>query len=150
MKKSQRFQTIVDIKRQQEHKALKAMGEQQQKMQAAKEQLAHLQQYRQDYLNKDADQRVKRVSAILEFRAFIAKLDRAINGQETLVAQLETELQRKRRSWEGLHHQAKNFQKVQDGMAAVELKQEDRREQREVDDRTAQMHRNKLGGLADF
>ena len=81
MKKSKRIQAIVDIKAEQASKALTAVAEQQNKIKAAQAQLLHLQQYRQDYIDKDARSGVKRVSAFLEFRAFIAKLDEALETQ---------------------------------------------------------------------
>lgn len=139
MKRSQRIQNIVDIRAQQTSKALTAVGEQQNKIQAAKQKLTHLQQYRQDYLDKDADNGSKRINAFLAFRAFIAKLDQAINGQEDVIQQLELELIQKRQHWESLHHNTKNLQKVCDGLVATELKTTERREQREADDRSARM-----------
>lgn len=139
MKKSKRIQSIVDIKAEQTNKALIAVGEQQAKIQAAKQQLLHLQQYRQDYIDKDTGNGSKPISAFLAFRAFIAKLDQALEGQETLIQQLERELIRKRQHWEALHHNTNNLQKVCDGLLAGELKIADRREQRESDDRSAQM-----------
>jgi flagellar protein FliJ len=146
VKKSQRFQTIVNLKVQQENKALKDLGQQQQKVQAAKQQLAHLQQYRQDYLDKDTGKSVKRVNAFLEFRAFIAKLDQAIGGQENSIRHLETELHRKRQHWESLHQHTKNLQKVRDGMVLAEVQAVNKREQREADDRASRMSRNNAEG----
>lgn len=146
MKKSKRIQAIVDIKAGQASKALTAVAEQQNKIKAAQAQLLHLQQYRQDYIDKDASSGVKRVSAFLEFRAFIAKLDEALETQAATVQQLEQELTRKRQYWESLHHNTQNLQKVCDGLVASELNAADKREQRESDDRSAQTsHKNAEG-----
>jgi flagellar FliJ protein len=147
VKRSQRIQTIVDIKAQQENSALKALAEQQRKIQAAQQQLEHLQQYRQEYLDNDRESGSKRIHRLLEFRAFIAKLDHAIAGQTDVIQQIETELQRKRKHWESLHHHTKNLQKVCDGMASAELNLESKREQRESDDRASRMSNNTSGGM---
>ncbi len=59
MKRSQRIQSIVDIKAQQASKALAAIGEQQHKLQAAKQQLALLQKYRQDHMQENVGNSAK-------------------------------------------------------------------------------------------
>lgn len=147
MKKSQRIQTIVDLKAQQEHKALQVLGEQQRKVQAARLQLEQLQQYRQDYLDKEAKQDFKRVNSLLEFRAFIAKLDQAISGQEDILKQTEREFLSKRQQWETLHHNTQNLQKVCQGLVKTEERLDNKREQLESDDRASRMSRNHSGGL---
>lgn len=149
MKKSKRIQAIVDIKAEQTSKALTAVVEQQNKITAAQAQLLHLQQYRQDYIDNDARSGVKRVSTFLEFRAFIAKLDEALETQAATVQQLEQELTRKRQHWESLRHNTQNLQKVCDGLVASELKAADKREQRESDDRSAQASRKNAEGMSN-
>ncbi|NOT85322.1 MAG: flagellar FliJ family protein [Methylococcaceae bacterium] len=147
MKRSKRIQSIVDIKAQQENQALKEVAEQQQKTYAAQQQLEHLEQYRQGYLDRDKAGGAQRVSALLEFRAFIAKLDQAIIGQMDVIRQLDIELQRKRKHWESLHQNTKNLQKVCNGMVAAELKIANKREQLESDDRAARMAQQNFGGM---
>ncbi|MEQ1636250.1 MAG: flagellar export protein FliJ [Methylococcales bacterium] len=147
MKRSQRIQTIVDIKAQQENSALKAVAEQQHKIQAAQQQLADLEQYRQSYLDKEQTSGARRVSALLEFRAFIAKLDQAIVGQIDIIKHLESELSHKRKQWESLHHDTKNLQKVCHGMAAAEAKVVNKREQLEADDRASRMTQQNADGI---
>lgn len=149
MKKSKRIQAIVDIRAEQTSNALTAVIEQQNKIQAAKAQLAHLQQYRQDYIDKDANSGVKRVSAFLEFRAFIAKLDEALDTQIATITDLEQGLVRRRQHWEGLHHNTQNLQKVCNGLVANEVKTADKREQRESDDRSAQSSRKNAEAMSD-
>ena len=147
MKKSQRIQTIVDIKAQQESNALKALGEQQNKAQAAKLQLEHLQRYRQEYLEQYSGNGVKRVQSLVDFRAFIVQLDVAIIGQENIVQQAEMEALRQRKCWENLHHNTKNLQKGCDGLVAAESKIANKREQVESDDRASRMSFNNSVGM---
>ena len=143
MKKSQRIQTIVDIKAQQEKKSLEAFGDSQRRHQDAQQQLDHLRQYRQEYLDKFQNHAGvgMNVTALIDFRAFIEKLDQAINGQVQLVQQIELEVMNKRKTWENMHQHTQSLQKVFDGIVAEELKIENKREQVESDDRSSRAFR---------
>lgn len=143
MKKSQRFQSLVDIQAHQEQEALEAMGSCQQKLQALQSQLDHLQNYREEYNRKLGEQQRAgmNVNQLLEFRAFADKLDKAIEGQRQALFQQEREFQRARRHWEECRQRRKSLQKVSDLAAAEELKVENKREQAEQDARAARSTR---------
>ena len=143
MKKSQRIQTIVDIKAQQEQKSLEALGEKLRSHQEAIQQLEHLVQYRQEYLDKFQNNASvgMSVTVLVDFRAFIEKLDQAIAGQAQLVQQAELEVMNKRKNWENKHQHTQSLQKVFDGIVAEEHKLENKREQAESDDRSSRSTR---------
>ncbi len=146
MKKSERIQTLVELKAQQEKNSLEAFGDCQRRVQEARQQHENLQSYRQEYLDKyqgNANAGIG-VAALLDFRAFIEKLDQAIEGQALVVQQTELELMQKRRAWEHLHQQSQSLQKVCDGLIAEEQKIENKREQTESDDRSSRMIRGRL------
>ncbi|MBE0437412.1 MAG: flagellar export protein FliJ [Methylomicrobium sp.] len=139
MKKSERLKTIVELNVTQEKKALETFGQVQKKQVQLQMQIDHLINYRQEYQEKfDAFCKTgARVGQLLEFKSFLDKLDLAINGQEQALQSLETELSRVRGNWIGLHNRTKSLSKLFDAAQADELKQLDRREQIEQDDRVA-------------
>lgn len=149
MKKSQRIKTIVEIKATQEKNALEVLGAVQQKLLAMQAQIESLRNYRQEYqdrFNRLGSDGVK-VAQLLEFRSFIDKLDKAIMGQKQALSSIEAELMAKRKIWESLHQKTHSLQKVCDSALALEMKQEDKREQLEQDERASRIGRNNSGGM---
>lgn len=139
MKKSRRIKTIVELKQKQEKKALEEFGGCQQKTQEVAKQLQDLIAYRQDYQNKYMQLGGGGVGVrqLLDFRAFMSKLDQAIADQQQSLQVMEKELQTKRKIWENAYQRTKSLQKVQNTAQAVELQEEDKREQNEQDDRAS-------------
>jgi len=144
MKRSQRLKSIVEIKAAQEKSALEALGAAQRKLQEMQTQVDSLKNYRLDYQVKftQLGRAGTDVARLLEFRAFMDKLDKAIAGQELALNECQTNLMAKRKYWEGLHQRTQNIQKVCDFARADELKQEDKREQLEQDERACRSGRN--------
>ena len=149
MKKSQRMQMIVEIKATQEKKALEALGAAQRKMLAMQAQLDNLIAYRQGY--QDQFSRLGstgvKVGQLLEFRAFIDKLDQAIAGQQQTMLIFERELTEKRKIWEELHQQGHGLQKLRDSALKSEIQQAAKIEQGEQDERAARVGGNSLNGM---
>jgi flagellar FliJ protein len=149
MKKSQRIKTIVELKAAQEKNALEAWGAAQRKLLAMQTQVEGLGKYRQEYQDK-FDQRGAqgvKVEQLLEFRSFIDKLNKAISGQEHSLRMCETDLITKRKIWEELHQRTHSLQKVCNSALATESRQEDKIEQRELDERASRTGRNSSGGI---
>ncbi len=147
MKKSERLKSIVGIQSQQEKQALEALGMCQRQHLAMTEQLRNLQLYRQEYTTKyDAiETRGASVSEIMEFRAFITKLDKAIDAQQQTVDAKNKELMRFRKNWEQKHQKTKSLQKIVDQAAGEESKLADRLEQLAQDERASRYGRK--GGM---
>ncbi|MGR9045532.1 MAG: flagellar export protein FliJ [Gammaproteobacteria bacterium] len=148
MKKSDRLKTIVELNAAQEKKALEAFGAVQKRQLQTLQQLENLTQYRREYQEKfDAHcSRGLRVNQLIEFRSFMAKLDTAIAGQERMLEQVEAELNSIRGNWLGLHNRTKSLQKICDSAVAAELKEVDKQEQLEQDDRVSSNGRRKEAG----
>jgi len=143
VKKSQRIKTLVKINAAQEKNALEAIGEVRKKLLAAQAQIEHLKNYRREYQDKFdllGGGGIK-VAQLLEFRSFIDKLDEAILGQEQSLTTVENELTDKRKIWEGLRHRTNSLQKVCDTARLAELKQQDKLEQSDQDERAARSGR---------
>ncbi|MGR9114269.1 MAG: flagellar export protein FliJ [Gammaproteobacteria bacterium] len=149
MKKSDRLKTIVELNADQEKKALEAFGAMQKKQLQMQQQLESLTKYRREYQEKFDSfcGSGARIGQLLEFKSFIDKLDKAIVGQERSLQQVETELNSIRGNWVGLHNRTQSLQKICDKAAAAEMKQLDKQEQLEQDDRVSSGRRNGSSGM---
>ena len=150
MKKSQRLKVIVNLYAENEKKALEALGKVQTEKQGAQTQLENLLQYQQEYINKHNDNNGKglNIRQLVEFRAFISKLDKAIDEQKSEISQMEKNIILARKKWEMHHHKTKGIEKVCDGATKEEMKIEEKREQNEQDDRATRLGRNNGTGNA--
>ncbi len=137
MKKSQRLQVLVDLKSNQEKKYLDALGMAQSKKQQKEAQLKNLKDYQQDYLQQHEQTLKKGLSVIklMEFRAFMEKMDKAIAGEEQSLIHIAQEIADLRKNWEVAHITTKNMQKVQNNAHMHELKAAEKKEQLEQDER---------------
>ena len=144
MKKSDRLNTLVALNAEREKQALEAFGASQQKQLQLKQQLESLDHYRRDYQGKlDAccDNGV-RIGQLLEFRAFIEKLDRAIGEQQQGLSRMELELNGLRSQWVGLHQRGLSLEKIRDSARLEEIRAQEKRIQSEQDDRVSCRRRN--------
>jgi flagellar FliJ protein len=139
MKKSQRLKIIVDLNATDEKKALEALGKAQRKKKQLQGKLDELLQYQQDYKQKfqTISEIGVNITQLLEFRAFISKLEIAIDGQKKAVLEQEEEVTFVRKTWERKHQKTKSLQKVCDTALEEEVKMEDKREQKEQDDQAS-------------
>ncbi len=147
MKKSQRIQTIIDIKVPQEQKALEIYGASQRQHSEMQGQVNGLTQYRNEYLdrcNQIGGQGIK-VSRLVEFRSFIDKLDIVIAGQERALSVMEKDMLSKRHEWEGIHRRNQSLRKVHESAIKTEVKHEHKREQSEQDEFAARFGRHRNG-----
>ncbi len=144
MKKSERLSVIIELNAKNEKKALELFGQIQKQKHQAEMQLEHLQSYLQDYKDKYQLQLKMglNVQQLMEFRAFIAKLDKAISEQQQNIIDLDKQLEKARSEWERQHHKTRSMQKVCDAAVREERKAEDKREQNEQDERAARVGRN--------
>ncbi len=139
MKKSERIKSIIEIQNRQEQQALQVLVKQRGKIQDIESQLNNLQEYKQDYLNKHAQKGEASLSihVLMEFRAFISKLDQAIEGQQKTLEQAKNERDKYQREWEKFHQKVTGLQKICDKALANELHIQQRAEQVEQDERAS-------------
>jgi flagellar FliJ protein len=134
---------IVDLKINQEKKYLEALGKQQNIKMQKETQLNSLKSYRQDYIGKNEHLIKSGISVmqLMEFRAFMEKMDKAIEGEEATLKSLNSELERLRKNWEEAHMYTQGMQKIQGNARTNEQKQEEKKEQLEMDDRASRKKR---------
>ncbi len=152
MKRSQRLKLIVDLNAENEKKALEEMGSWQKKIQDVKAQLDSLRLYQQEYKDKyqTLSQSAINIDQLQEFRAFTSKISKAIEEQEKSFVEINEKATSVRKAWERQHQKTQSLQKVCESALAVEIKEEDKREQKEQDDRSSRIGRNSGTGSANY
>lgn len=145
MIKSKRIKTILELKSAQEQDSLEKLAALQRKFVAAQNQVESLKKYRQDYQEKcsrlGANGAI--VGQLLEFRAFLYKLDKAISGQEQVLSQAQGELLAQKKHWEILHNRNQSLDKIYQGQLKKEAKATAKAEQSEQDERASRLGKNK-------
>lgn len=144
MKKSQRLEIIVNLNAEKEKQALDQMGQAQRQRQQAHEQLASLKQYKQEYNDNYSSLGSTgiNVTQLLEFRAFIDKLDKAISEQKQTIVDMDEKLSFTKMAWEQQHQKTTSLTKVCQSALAEEAKLDNMREQKEQDDRSSRTRGN--------
>ncbi len=144
MKKSLRLKVIVDLNAEHEKKALELLGKTQRKKQSIEEQLVNLQQYHLEYTGQlqSSSESGMSINKLLEFKAFISKLELAIEEQKILGFEIDNELIEVRKAWEVKHQKTRSIQKVRNSAVQNENKIEETREQKEQDERAMRVGRN--------
>ncbi len=144
MKKSQRLQVIIDLKAREEKKYLEALGLKQTEKQQKESQVDNLTNYRKDYLDKNAEQLENGISVfrLIEFKAFLEKMDKAITGEKQALEQMANQVNELKKQWEKAHLNTKNIEKIQFKARVSEQKELEKKEQLEMDERTARKKRS--------
>lgn len=135
--KSKRFKPIVNLAKNSEREAAKALGS---ALQRLDEQLLRLNQligYQAEYNQRLSTSGGNGINgrALNEYRGFLAKLAIAIEQQNLLVIQARQALDEKKRFWFAKRGRSKALDTVLDKYVQNEQRQLERKEQRELDDR---------------
>jgi flagellar FliJ protein len=137
MIRTTRLQPIAKINRQEERNAARSHGETMQQAEQQQKQLNELINYRNHYL-KDFQSAVKAGLAAIQmqdYRLFIKRLDEAIAQQQQYVVNGQQKCKASQDKWTDKRNRSKMIDKVVEKNEQVELKESERREQRELEDR---------------
>jgi len=137
-RKSQRFEILQKLASKYEDIAAQALGKSVSNVDAQKARLAELKQFREEYTQQFYASGVEGISGatIQSYQNFIRQLDLAIEQQIRTVFAAESDQTQKKDVWQGKHRTTRIYQKTKDQFSAKEQKEQDRREQKELDDRT--------------
>ena len=130
--RANRLQPAADLAHERQESAMQKLAEQQQRVAKAEQQLTELQRYRQEYAETTGG---VTVSALLNRRQFVERIDQVIAQQINEVARLQRQLDHVRGQWRDAHAREQALGSVIDRYREQERKSEDRREQAEVDER---------------
>lgn len=139
MKKSMRFGTLVNLADMKEKKAIESMVEVRTLIDIEEQKLKQLVAFRDQY--SDSTQRSEQIgisiSRMLETRTFMDKISKAIQEQESLVSSVETQLLAKNAEWTKVRYHRLGLEKVLQKELQNQARLQDKRDQAEIDDRSA-------------
>ncbi|MBC3830216.1 flagellar export protein FliJ [Undibacterium amnicola] len=129
--------TLIELAENDVENAAKNLGRMIKARDDANEQLKLLHQYRDDYegrLQSNAQQGLS-VTQFANFRAFIVKLDQAVDGQKKIILDAEYRIEVAKKAWQECEKKRLSYKTLIDRNAAVELKKENKRDQKQTDER---------------
>lgn len=137
-RKSERFEILQKLANKYEDMAAQALGKSVSNVDAQKTRLAELKQFREEYTQQFYTSGAEGISgaAIQSYQNFIHQLDLAIEQQIQTVFAAEADQTHKKDIWKGKHRTTRIYEKTREQFSAKEQKEKDRREQKELDDRT--------------
>ena len=137
MNRSERLQPISKIRKQQERNAGRQHGESIRQAELHKKQLNELIDYRDQYSKtfKLAGESGLFAIQLLEYRLFISRLDDAINQQKQHVVNGDTRCEASQKEWMQRRNSSKMIDKVVESRQQAEHNEQEKREQKEMEDR---------------
>ena len=143
MTKSQRLKPVSEIAASHERDAAKHMGEQQRLLDAHRQKLEDLIQYRSEYSEKMLSAGSSGIGAgqMQDYSMFIRRLEEAIAFQRGQIDLAQRQLEVKQREWRAMHTRSEALDRVVTRYQVNENRERDRREQRENDDRAQRVTR---------
>jgi flagellar protein FliJ len=135
MKRSKRFEPIRDIASTSATDLSRAMGEAGRRVADLERQLEQLKTYRDEYVkNSVQDDGTMDAVKLQNYRSFLGRLGDAIRQQMTLLDHARAEFENRRLEWSAKRIEAESLGRAIDRFRSEELRDAERREQRDGDD----------------
>ncbi len=137
MVQSKRLKPVHRVAESKEQTAAKELGDSTRYVHEQEARLEELRRYHAEYLERFHNAAKMGMSAIQlqEYRAFLSKLERAIREQEVIIKDGRNVHKFKKDNWQQKHVRTQALGKVIDRYKKSEIKDQDKREQKETDDR---------------
>ncbi|MCG8429174.1 MAG: flagellar export protein FliJ [Chromatiales bacterium] len=137
MAPSKRFKPVQRVAKSREQNAAKELGNSQRNVRDQESKLEELKRYHREYLEQFESSARQGMSAsqLLEYRAFISKLELAIAEQEKIVLASKSDCSTKKEQWQHKHVRTKVLNKVMDRYTTAENRASEKKDQKETDDR---------------
>lgn len=137
MVQSKRLKPVHRVAESREQTAAKELGDSKRYVHEQEARLEELRRYHAEYLERFHTAAKMGMSALQlqEYRAFLAKLERAIREQEEVIKSGRNVHKFKKDNWQQKHVRTQALGKVIDRYKMAETKAQDKREQKESDDR---------------
>ena len=134
---SERLRPIQHVAEVRERDAARSFGESQRRLDEEQQRLSQLEAYRDEYLQRfqRLQQEGLTVAQLLEYQAFLAKLDAAVRHQAEIVQLRRGDAERRREAWTDRRTHSRAMERAVDNLAERELQDGERREQKALDDR---------------
>ena len=141
MTRSRRLKPVVQHADDKEQQALQEVARCQNQLQAEQQRLDQLQQYRHEYQSRKTDTgKLYSSFELVEFQRFLQQLDQTIEQQQLVLKQCEVTLNGKREQWKETRVNAKLMHKVVDNLQQQETRQQEKIEQKEMDEHALRQH----------
>ena len=135
MSRTRRLQPVVQHTDKQEQRALQELAQSQASYESEQQRLKQLQAYRSEYLQQQKyDLGVFSPVELQDFNRFMQQLDSTIDRQAEVVELRRRELEQKRLSWRHRRIDAKVLHNAVARLRQQEQREEDRREQKILDE----------------
>ncbi|MDD3519377.1 MAG: flagellar export protein FliJ [Chromatiales bacterium] len=146
MNRSKRLEPVARVADNRQENAARFLGQCQRELAASEHQLQELVAYREEYIRRfdDAARQGIDAVAIHEYRAFMLRLNQAIEQQSRAVDSARVKHEKSRVQWLEARSRAHAIDAAIGRFREDELRVADKREQFEVDDRS--QHRRTPGG----
>lgn len=147
MKRSKRLKSILELIEGREEEITLKLGQARQKLDKAKQSLTSLNTFLGNYtrqFNESGGQGMG-IRQLMEYRAFLSKINAAIEEQERVISKSEEEIEQLRQVWEQAHRKTMGVQKVLEKSLEDEKRRMEKTLQAEMDEkasRRAGAHRN--------
>jgi len=134
---SKRLKPVHRVAESREQTAAREMGDSKRYVHEQEVRLDELRSYHAEYLERFHNAAKVGMSAmqLQEYRAFLAKLERAIREQEAIIVDGRNAHQMNKDNWQQKHVRTQALDKVIDRYKQAENQAQDQREQKEADDR---------------
>ena len=132
-----RLKPVQRVSESREQHAARELGISQRKARDQQARLDELRRYHQEYLERfrQASRAGMASSHLLEYRAFLGNLEKAIEAQEKIVSAGSQECVSRKATWQQKHMRTKILGKVMDRFETASKTAEQARDQKESDDR---------------
>lgn len=135
MTRIRRLQPVVEHTDQQEKRALQELAQSQAMYEIEQQRLQQLRDYKREYLERgETDGGICSPIQLQEFNRFLQQLDTTIERQLEIVELRQRELEQKRLSWRDRQIDAKVLHKAVERIRRQELREQDRSEQKTMDE----------------
>lgn len=137
MVQSKRFKPVQRVAESRERKAARSFGQSQRLMHDQEARLEELRRYHEEYLQRfrESSQMGMSASQLQEYRAFLEKLEKAIEAQKKIVLASRQNRTSQMENWQQKHMRSQVLDKVVSRYAQEDRKIQESREQHELDDR---------------
>ena len=141
MKKSKRIQPIIRVAESKEQRAAVELGRAQNQLQEQVKRLQDLQSYQQEYRTRlqETGRNGISISKLQSFRSFLDKLEIALVQQKQAVTMAEELVASRKQQWFASRDKVKIYNNVATKYVNAELRQEEKQEQKDSDERAQRL-----------
>jgi flagellar FliJ protein len=134
-KRSERLQVVLKVALRDEQEAARYVAQYQRQLQAERDQLAQLEQYRSTYQQDYADpQKQHSPDVMMRYSDFLQRLSGAIDEQNRTLESAYEQCQKVQQHWQVKRHKRQSLESLITRLSQSEEAEQERKLQKEIDD----------------